>query len=241
MRRDDIAVRDGYLGRMEKRPENPVLKFVLEIGPLLIFFGSFRYARDLLENPAVYGLLEPLVGAKALAGESGPLFVATAVFMVAIAVSLAVSWKTTGHLPRMAVVTAVVVAVFGGLTLWLQDETFIKMKPTIVQVLFAAILLGGLAFGRPLLKPLMGAAWAMDDRGWHKLTLRFALFFLAMAALNEAVWRTQSTDVWVSFKVFGILGLTLVFALAQTPLMRRHHREGESAAGSCEPASPGED
>ena len=117
-----------------------------------------------------------------------------------------------------------------------------------LQVLFAAILLGGLAFGRPLLKPLMGAAWSMDDTGWRKLTLRFALFFLAMAALNEVVWRTQSTDFWVSFKVFGILGITFLFAIAQTPLMRRHHLAPEDApeeapaeAGTERSAAPGED
>ncbi|HSF94452.1 MAG TPA: septation protein A [Thermohalobaculum sp.] len=207
---------------MEKRPENPVLKFVLEIGPLLIFFGSFRYARDLLENPAVYGLLEPLVGAKALAGESGPLFVATAVFMVAIAVSLAVSWKTTGHLPRMAVVTAVVVAVFGGLTLWLQDETFIKMKPTIVYGIFATILGFGLLRQRSYLKYLMGTAMPLDDAGWMIFTRRWVLFFLFMALVNEGVWRSQTTETWVTFKTFATLPMTLLFMMLQFPLLKRH-------------------
>ena len=122
----------------------------------------------------------------------------------------------------MPLITAAIVAVFGGLTLWLQDETFIKMKPTIVEALFSAILLGGLALGRPLLKPLLGAAWPMDDAGWRKLTLRFAVFFAAMAALNEIVWRTQSTDVWVTFKVVGLMALTLLFAVFQAPLMKRH-------------------
>ncbi len=201
-------------GAEAARAEPPWLRPATDYGPIAVFFVAYVLA-DLLW--------------------------ATGALMAATAAALGVSLAVARRVPLMPLITAGVVAVFGGLTLALQDETFIKMKPTIVQVLFAAILLGGLAFGRPLLKPLMGAAWAMDDRGWHKLTLRFALFFLAMAALNEAVWRTQSTDVWVSFKVFGILGLTLVFALAQTPLMRRHHREGESAAGSCEPASPGED
>lgn len=159
------------------------------------------------------------------------LMAATGAIIVASVIALALSWAIERRVPLMPLITAAVIMVFGGLTLWLNDETFIKMKPTIVQVLFAAILLSGLAFGRPLLKPLMGTAWAMDDRGWHKLTFRFGLFFLAMAGLNEAVWRTQSTDVWVSFKVFGILGLTLVFALAQTPLMRRHHLASEETPG----------
>jgi intracellular septation protein len=165
---------------------------------------------------------------------------ATGALMAATAVALGLSLAIARRVPLMPLITAGVVGVFGGLTLILQDETFIKMKPTIVQILFAAILLGGLVFGRPLLKPLMGTAWSMDDQGWRKLTFRFALFFLAMAGLNEAVWRTQSTDFWVSFKVFGILGLTLLFALAQTPLMRRHHLATEEAGGE-ETAPPGED
>jgi intracellular septation protein len=126
-----------------------------------------------------------------------------------------------------------VVGVFGGLTLWSGDEIFIKMKPTIVQLLFAAALLGGLALDRPVLKPLLGAAWPMDDLGWRRLSLRFAVFFLIMAALNEAVWRTQSTDAWVLFKVFGLFGLTLLFSLAQMPLMTRH-RLPEAAAEPSE-------
>ncbi len=151
------------------------------------------------------------------------LMTATVAIMAATAVMLVVSFLIERRIPLMPLITAVVIGVFGGLTIALQDESFIKMKPTIVQTLFAVILLGGLALGRPLLKPLMGAAWQMDDQGWRRLTFRFGLFFLAMAALNEMVWRTQSTDFWVSFKVFGIMGLTLLFAIAQAPLMKRHH------------------
>jgi len=131
----------------------------------------------------------------------------------------------------MPLITAAVVGIFGGLTIYLEDETFIKMKPTIVQVAFGAILLTGLAFGRSFLKNLMGSAWAMDDEGWRKLTFRFGLFFLVMAALNEAVWRTQSTDFWVNFKVFGIIGLTLVFAMSQAPLISRHQLEDGEEGG----------
>ena len=127
-----------------------------------------------------------------------------------------------------------IVGIFGGLTLWLQDETFLKMKPTIVQSIFSLVLLGGLAVNKPLLKPLLGTAWQMDDVGWRKLTLRFALFFAAMAVLNEAVWRTQSTSFWVTFKVFGIMGLTLVFALSQAQLMQLHALEGEGPLGGDE-------
>jgi intracellular septation protein len=147
--------------------------------------------------------------------------------MAATAVVLAIALVVERRVPRMALVTAVVVGVFGGLTLWLDDDTFFKMKPTIVQLIFAAVLFGGLMFRRPLLKPLLGTAWPLDDEGWHKLTLRFAIFFVAMAALNEAVWRTQSTDFWVTFKVFGIMALTFLFVISQVYFMRAHMQLGD--------------
>lgn len=150
------------------------------------------------------------------------LMPATGALIAATAVALVLSLILVRRVPLMPLITAIVVGIFGGLTLWLHDDTFIKMKPTIVQAIIAAILLGGLAFGKALLKPVMGAAWNMDEAGWRKLTLRFALFFIAMAALNEFVWRTQSTDFWVNFKVFGLFGLTLVFSLAQMPLLTKH-------------------
>ena len=150
------------------------------------------------------------------------LTAATAAIMVATALALGLSLIIEKRVPLMPLVTAAIVGVFGGLTLWLQDETFIKMKPTIVQLIFAGVLFGGLLLKRPLLKPLLGTAWPLDDAGWHKLSLRFALFFLAMAALNEIVWRTQSTDFWVTFKVFGIMALTFGFVVSQIYFMRGH-------------------
>ena len=177
----------------------------VDYGPLAVFFAAYFMA-DLLT--------------------------ATAALIVATAVALALSLAVRRKVPLLPVITAVIVGVFGGLTLWLEDETFIKMKPTIIQAIFAAVLLGGLALGRPLLKPLLGAALPpMDDVGWRRLTLRYGLFFIAMAALNEAVWRTQSTDFWVTFKVFGIVALTLIFGVAQVPLISRH-RLPEEASGS---------
>ena len=147
---------------------------------------------------------------------------ATAVVIVASLMALVAAWAIERRVPLIPLITAAVVAVFGGLTLWLQDETFIKMKPTIVQALFAAILLGGLPFGRPLLKPLLGAMMPpMSDRAWRQFTLRYALFFLAMALLNELVWRTQSTDFWVTFKVFGLPVLTILFIVTQMPFIAR--------------------
>ncbi len=201
---------------------NPLLKLLLEIGPLGVFFLTFRFGRELLGIPAVSGLLEALTGPAALAGPSGPLFLATAFFMVAIAVSLSASWQLTRHLPRMAVVTGIVVAIFGGLTLWLQDETFIKMKPTIVNSVFAVILGFGVARGRSYLKYLMGSAMPMDDAGWMIFTRRWVLFYVFMAALNEVIWRTQTTEFWVAFKTFGSLPLTFAFLALQWPLLKRH-------------------
>jgi len=159
------------------------------------------------------------------------LMVATAALMAATAVALTLSLAVVRTVPRLPLITAAIVGVFGGLTLWLNDPAFIKMKPTIVQSLFALILLGGLAFGRPLLRPVLGMAmpWPLSDRGWRMLTLRWGVFFAAMAGLNEVVWRTQPTDLWVNFKVFGILVLTLVFAVAQAPLLQRHRQEDAEA------------
>ena len=160
------------------------------------------------------------------------LFVATGALIAATGVALAIAWLAERRVPLMPLVTAGIVAVFGGLTLWLQDETFIKMKPTIVQLIFAAVLLGGLIFKRPLLRYVLGTALALDDAGWRRLTLRWAVFFTVMAGINELVWRTQSTDFWVSFKVFGILGLTFAFALAQMPLVMKHRLPDAEEEGS---------
>ncbi len=150
------------------------------------------------------------------------LFAATAALMVTTAAALAVSFAVNRRVPTLPLVTAGVVGVFGGLTLALDDEIFIKMKPTIVQGLIALVLFGGLAFGKPLLRPVLGSAWSLTDAGWRRLTRNFGAFFLCMAAVNEIVWRTQPTDVWVSFKVFGILALTFAFTLTQIPLVTRH-------------------
>jgi intracellular septation protein len=149
--------------------------------------------------------------------------------MVAILVALVVSYTLTRHLPVMALVTAVVVVAFGSLTLVLQDETFIKMKPTIIYLLFGGILLGGLAFNKPLLAVVFDSVFDLNEEGWRKLTLRWALFFLALAVLNEIIWRTQTTDFWVSFKVFGVVPLTFVFAAFQYPLLQKYATERDQA------------
>lgn len=179
----------------EASATNPILKLCLEIGPLVLFF---------------------LTNARA------GLFWATGVFMVAIILSLSITWMLERRLPMLPLVTGIFVLVFGGLTLILQDELFIKLKPTIVNTLFAVILLGGLLWGKSFLKSLMGTMFPMTDQGWRVLTLRWAMFFVVLAILNEIVWRNTSTDDWVSFKVFGIMPLTILFSVLQLPAMNRH-------------------
>jgi intracellular septation protein len=193
-----------------QKPINPLLKFALELGPLAVFF--FANARG-----------EWLAGKfPALAAFGGPLFVATALFVAATLISLGVSLALTRRLPILPLVSGIVVLVFGGLALWLHDETFIKMKPTIINALFGGVLLGGLAFGRPLLGYVFDSAFRLTDEGWRKLTFRWGVFLLGLAVLNEIVWRSVPTDTWVTFKVFGLVGLTFVFTLSQLPLINRY-------------------
>ncbi|MDB5559700.1 MAG: septation protein, partial [Enterovirga sp.] len=156
-------------------------------------------------------------------------FVATGVFIAATLVSLAVHFWLVRRLPIMPLVSGVVVLVFGGLTLFLQDELFIKLKPTIVNTMFGLILLGGLYWRKPILAVVLDSMLDLTEEGWRKLTLRWALFFFVLAILNEVVWRTQTTDLWVKFKVFGIMPLTVIFALAQTPLLIRHEAKRDPA------------
>jgi intracellular septation protein len=171
------------------------LRILVEWGPLIAFF---------------------------IANARGGIFWGTGVFMAATVVALAVSWTLTRRLALVPLIGAVFVAVFGGLTLWLHNDTFIKVKVTLVNVMFGSILLIGLYFGKQFLKLVLGEALKMDDEGWRILTLRWGLFFFVLAALNEVIWRSVGTDLWVNFKVFGILPLTLLFALSQAPLMSRH-------------------
>jgi len=144
---------------------------------------------------------------------------------VATAVALAASWLLTGKIAMVPLVSAVFVALFGGLTLYLHSDLFIKVKVTLLNALFGSVLLGGAAFGRSYLKLVMGEAMAMPEAAWRTLTIRWGVFFLALAGLNEIVWRSLTTDQWVNFKVFGLLPLTLLFALANAPFMARHMTE----------------
>jgi len=202
---------------MSAKPQlNPTVKLVLDLGPLLVFFLANS-------RPALFApLLRPFLSETLLTGEHAGIFTATAVFIPVVLVALSIGYVLTRHLPLMPVITAVIVVVFGGLTLILQDETFIKLKPTIIYVLFGAALLIGLAFGKSLLGLVFDSVFHLTDEGWRKLTLRWALFFLALAVLNEFVWRTMSTDTWVTFKVFGVVPITFVFAALQYPLLQKY-------------------
>lgn len=180
-------------------------KFLEDFGPLLVFFILNARGADLFDRP-----------------ESDSLLIATAGFMAALLLSLAFSFMRGAKPNNMSLASAGFVFVFGGLTLFLQDETFIKIKPTLVYILFAAILGFGLARGQSYLQMLMGDALKMDPAGWLVLTRRWVGFFLFLAVLNEIIWRQFSTDFWVNFKVFGILPLTFVFMAAQMPLLKKH-------------------
>jgi len=200
----------------QSRTISPLAKFALELGPLGVFF--FANARPHLFTPLVGALVPENL---AQTGQLG-ILTATAVFMAATLAALVIHYVLVRKLPIMPLVSAVVVLIFGTLTLVLRDDHFIKLKPTIVNCLFGGALLGGLALGRPLLNVVLDSMIRLTDEGWRKLTFRWAMFFFVLAALNEIVWRNWSTDAWVNFKVFGIMPLTLVFALAQTPLIMRH-------------------
>jgi intracellular septation protein len=192
---------------------NPLLKLALELGPLMVFFFANARGEWLIERfPALSSIGEPI-------------FIATALFMAATLMALGVSWILLRSLPIMPLISGIVVLIFGALTLWLHNDTFIKMKPTIVNTLFGVILLGGLYFGKSLLGYVFDSAFKLNAEGWRKLTMRWGVFFLFLAVLNEVVWRSFSTDFWVAFKVWGTMPITLLFTFAQMPLVMKHSIE----------------
>ena len=176
----------------------PILKLLIDIGPLAIFF--IFYTRS--------GLQEAIL----------PLMIATVIAVI-------ISYILEKKIPIMPTLGASIVLIFGGLTIYFNDETFIKMKPTIINAVFAVILYGGIILKKPLLKYLLGAALKLEEQGWKILTQRWIAFFIALAILNEIVWRTQSTDIWVNFKVFGILPITFIFTMSQFPLIKKYQIE----------------
>jgi intracellular septation protein len=188
----------------EKEKLNPILKLVLDIGPLVLFFAA----------NARFGI-----------------FTATAVFMAAVLLALGAAYVKLRRVEIMPLVTAIIVLIFGGLTLFLHNAEFIKLKPTIIYVLFGGTLIGGLLFGKSFLGILFDSVFDLTDEGWRKLTWRWALFFFALAVLNEIVWRNFSTDVWVSFKLFGVVPLTFLFGAAQYPLLQRYAAKPNAVEG----------
>jgi len=196
----------AYNARMteqtDKPPINQFLKLALEMGPLIIFF---------------------VVNSRA------GIFAGTGAFMAATVIALGVSYWLMRTVPIMPLVTAGFVLIFGGLTLWLADDLFIKLKPTIINLLFAAILFFGLMTKRLFIKLILEGAFQLTDRGWRIITSAWIGFFIFLAALNEIVWRNTTTDFWVSFKVFGVMPLTLVFSFAMIPIVMRHTLNPEGA------------
>ena len=177
---------------------NSILKILVDIGPLAVFF--IFYTR-------------------------GDLLSAILPFMIATVIAVLFSYIVAKKIPIMPTVGAAIILVFGGLTIYFDNEVFFKMKPTIINLLFAAILIIGNIMNKQLLKLLFGGALKLKNEGWEILTKRWVSFFIALAILNEIIWRTQSTDVWVNFKVFGILPLTFIFTLTQFPIIKKFQIE----------------
>jgi len=187
--------------KTQKTP--PLRRLALDLGPLLVFFAAFQF---------------------------GGIFVATGVFMIAILAALAAGYAIERRISPMPVFTAVLVLIFGGLTLYLKNDTFIKMKPTVLYALFGLTLLGGLFFGRLFVKYIFASAFELREEGWRKLTYRWGFFFLGLAILNEIMWRSLPTGDWVKFKVFGIIPLIGLFAAAQLPLVMKYEAKENSEA-----------
>jgi intracellular septation protein len=191
-------------------------RLLIDIGPLLVFF--------------LVNFFAPVPGAL-------KIFVATAAFMAAMMAALIYSAIRYRHVSPLLLFSGVMVVILGGLTIWLHNETFIKVKPTIYYALVAALLAFGLATGKPLLKSVLGSSYpGLDEEGWRKLTRNWAIFFAVMAVVNEAVWRNSTTDFWIGFKLWGAVPATLLFAAANIPMLLRH---GLAADDAAQPAEPG--
>lgn len=186
----------------EPRKLKPAHKNILDLAPVVLFMTAWFTSKDMM--------------------------LATVLLMAGTFISLGVSYAVERRIALMPLITAIVVGVFGGLTLFLHDDTFIKMKPTIINLIFAAILLTGWKLKRPLLKYLFEAAFKLDDEGWWGLSLRWGLFFILLAAVNEVVWRNFSTDFWISFKLFGMLTLNLAFWVVHIPYLQKHMQEDDT-------------
>ncbi|RYE09339.1 MAG: septation protein A [Hyphomicrobiales bacterium] len=221
----DVKTQQAEPSWDELKPQ--IIKMALELGPLVVFFIVNTMGEDIL---AAFPVLNQWF--------SSAIIFATAVFMVAMLISLALTWVLLRKIAMMPLITGVVVVIFGGLTLYFQDSTFIKMKPTITNTLFGVTLLGGLVFGQSLLRYVFGDVYKLQPEGWTKLTLRWGLFFLFLAVLNEVVWRTQSEDFWVAFKVWATMPITIVFSAAQLPLLTKYAPQPIKPVEAITPPDP---
>jgi intracellular septation protein len=194
----------------ELRPQ--IIKLVLEIGPLVVFF---------------------------LTNARFEIYVGTAAFMAAMVISLTLSWILLKRVAIMPLVSGVLVLVFGGITLLLHDDTFIKIKPTVINALFGFALVGGLLFKNSLLRYVFGDVYKLEDEGWRILTWRWGLFFLVLAVVNEVVWRTQTTDFWVAFKVWANMPITVIFAASQLPVLNKYALKPVKPIEAITPVDPG--
>ena len=198
---------------MKKRDVNPVLKFLLELGPLVIFFIIYGRIKDKVFS--IFGV------------DYQGFIIATGVFIPILLLSILVLWILSGKIAKMQIITALLVVIFGGLTIWFNDDRFFKMKPTIIYLLFGGILSFGLLRKKSYLEYVMEDMLPLESIGWMILTKRVAIFFLSLALLNELIWRNMSTDSWVNFKTFGLTGAVFIFFVAQNGLIQKYGKTSQ--------------
>jgi intracellular septation protein len=198
---------------MKKRDVNPVLKFLLELGPLVIFFIIYGRIKDKVFS--IFGV------------DYQGFIIATGVFIPILLLSILVLWILSGKIAKMQIITALLVVIFGGLTIWFNDDRFFKMKPTIIYLLFGGILSFGLLRKKSYLEYVMEDMLPLERIGWVILTKRVAIFFLSLALLNELIWRNMSTDSWVNFKTFGLTGAIFIFFVAQNGLIQKYGKTSQ--------------
>jgi intracellular septation protein len=198
---------------MKKRDINPVLKFLLELGPLVIFFIIYGRIKDKVFS--IFGV------------DYQGFIIATGVFIPILLFSILVLWILSGKIAKMQIITAILVVIFGGLTIWFNDDRFFKMKPTIIYLLFGGILSFGLLRKKSYLEYVMEDILPLESTGWVILTKRVAIFFLSLALLNELIWRNMSTDSWVNFKTFGLTGAVFIFFIAQNSLIQKYGKTSQ--------------
>ncbi len=193
---------------MTEKKINPIMKLALELGPIILFFIAYSKMKD-----NTYNVFDR---------DYDGFIIVTAIFIPVLLMTTGILWALTGKLSKMQLMTAILVVVFGGLSVWFNDERFFKMKPTMIYIFFGGSLAVGLLRGQSYLKSMMEEAMPLSDQGWMILTKRICIFFLSLAVVNEVVWRTMSTDAWVNFKTFGLTAALFVFFMAQSGLMAKY-------------------